>query len=215
MFFKRFTLIELLVVIAIIAVLAGMLLPALISVRDKAKESNCQSNMRQAAMMINAYQVDWAGVYPAVGAAYHWGDSAGWGNLVSARNGDKKILKCPNDLVRDFSYSINMRQRQADRDKTGSEYSSWRSSQLDKAKSPMSFILLEESDNGLFDPLDCDQDNFTQNVCRFQSGFRHKPGVCMVFLDGHSSVVRSFDYRFMTYAIEAMSSWDDIDTGAP
>ena len=62
-----FTLIELLVVIAIIALLAAILLPVFAAAREKARQSACESNLKQCGIAILQYVTDYDEMMPACG----------------------------------------------------------------------------------------------------------------------------------------------------
>jgi prepilin-type N-terminal cleavage/methylation domain-containing protein/prepilin-type processing-associated H-X9-DG protein len=78
-----FTLIELLVVIAIIAVLAGMLMPALGAVKDAARGVQCQGNLRQLGMSMLAYAGESRGAHvPMNGAGLNVANGLWYPNLL-------------------------------------------------------------------------------------------------------------------------------------
>lgn len=115
---RGFTLIELLVVIAIIAILAAILFPVFAKAREKARQSSCQSNLKQLGLAILQYVQDYDERFPLgltpVGTAYQTTME-----LVMPYAQNTQIALCPSAAQADldftsigagrYSYGINDR----------------------------------------------------------------------------------------------------------
>lgn len=82
---RGFTLVELLVVIAVIALLVGILVPALAAGREASRAVACLSNLRQGWTVCRLYADDHKGLSPALGRPY--AAAPNWSVLVAAAGG--------------------------------------------------------------------------------------------------------------------------------
>ncbi len=201
---RGFTLIELLVVIAIIAILAAILFPVFAKARDKARQSTCQSNLKQIGLAIQTYVQDYDGYLPisynnTPGVIVFWpGTISPYIHNGNGRNkGRNSVFACPADT----NTTIYMEVVGASNSQTLVSYAypligyspyysygaNYLPRRIDRCPSPSTMALVVDCKPGwwLFQCVEPWYTNVWDTYLRTQLDERHNGGLNILFVDGH------------------------------
>jgi prepilin-type N-terminal cleavage/methylation domain-containing protein/prepilin-type processing-associated H-X9-DG protein len=222
--FQAFTLIELLVVIAIIAILAALLLPALSKARQRAWSTSCNSNLHQIGLGMRMFADDYNGAYPESGSTIYWDatDSAtgkaSWMQQIITYVGNTNVYNCPGNVQLPGQYQgpFNYFNGCNAAFVAARGFAPVQSSQI---MMPTAFVLAGDtagtkSGPTMFDPLDADKDDYTQNCVGGAADDSmtefwqiHSLGQNILFADGHVRWYKGYNAGEMTFDCKSMTNW--------
>ncbi len=195
---RRFTLIELLVVIAIIAILAGMLMPALSTARENGKKMKCLSNLKQFGVNMQCYAGDNKGfLFPFLD--YTRTPSVWWWNNYYheyAKLPIKGKYYCPNSVYAKTNpdyvtgvYSFN-KQYSAWIQADGS-FVSTRGPSIFLIKSPSMVITLADGRGASYGSIE-QRIRTDINNAACHTIFPHLGTAATLFMDGHTAAFKPY-----------------------
>lgn len=179
---RKFTLIELLIVIAIIAILAGLLLPALDRARRTSRATACVNNLKQIYLGFQNYSSDYDGYYPRYGFdsqpyCYWFSENKAYNYVNSiSRYCGSKVLTCPTNKLTTPTQSYMM-----------TWYLGIANRKAVTIKRPSKTLMVADGDGKVY---------FTSGQTLKEDWFRHRGinDINALWCDGHVSVYLVKDY---------------------
>lgn len=203
---RGFTLIELLTVIAIIGVLAGILIPVVGLVRNKARASASVSNLRQIFVGLSLFADENKDRFPKATNTVDWNleetDPAkmAWTQQLRPYGTDQAFFLTPRFEREGSAYFLGSR---AAFIAAGGQAAV----QRQRIQFPSQFVLAGET-NYQFGEPDYDKDDYTQNCLDANAGTLFSDGTqAVLFADGHVLRIKSYDAASMTFRYDSISPW--------